>query len=532
MFKKISKITKNKTSGIKKYSYNLNKVASIDPFNFNEVFVLEDNIIREKKLKEKLSKDTLISTYIPLRFIINYEINIPKNLIEKIDVRDHIETKAYEELELDEAEKYIIKYKLINSIADEKNMIAEVIIVQEDAIDKYFSSIKNEYDYIDYLGHSGFLFESLYKTKILESKRDIFIYFTEKYTLITLYADGGFLQNIFLNQGLHSLYEKLAQDSEVEIKDFSYEIFVELLTKKGLELDYYDDSEEILFNELSKIFSNLFTTIVNQFNSLQRKFALATIDRVFISTEKGTIPGVIDFTTNYLGEIESNDLKFDTKYNPNNVEIDQLSFLNILSTQYAYKEDYQLYNFTLKKRPPTFFYRKSGQFISITIASLIISLIYPAYQYIYSNITDYKNSKLEVKLNKLNMNFNSLNTNFNNLLKSYKKEQNIEKNKRTYIKNVEKLISILHKDKEGYTPISSLIIKVSLYMKNNKIYAKEIDLDEGILKLEVFADKESYITNFANELVNKENLTIETNGVMKDKNSKNYTSIINVKVDL
>jgi hypothetical protein len=517
---------------IKKYAYDVNKIASIDPYNFNNVFILENNIIKEKTFKEKISKDTLISSYIPLRFIINYEIHIPKNLIDKIDVYDHIETKAYEDLELDEAEKYIFKYKLINSFADEKNMIAEVIIVQEDVIKKYFAPITKDYNYIDYLGYSGFLFESLYKTKILKPKKDIFIYFTKDFILITLYADGTFLQNIFLNQGMYNLYEKLKHDSEIEINNFSYEVFVELLTKKGLNINYYDDYEEILFNEVSKIFSNLFTTIINQFNSLQRKFALATIDRVFISTENGVIPGVVDFTDNYLGEIEANDLKFDTKYNPNNVEIDQLSFLNILSTQYAYKEDYQLYNFTLEKRPPTFFYRKSGQFISITVASLIISLLYPSYQYIYSVIKDYESSTLELKLNQLIFNYNMLNTNFNNKLRTYKIDKKIVHNKKTYIENIEKIISILHQDKKGYVPLSSLIIKISSYMKKNKIHTKKIDFEKGILKLNVYAINENYITNFVNELVKQEHLDIETNGIVKDKNSQNYISIINVKVDL
>jgi hypothetical protein len=529
---KISKTKKNKFGGIKKYSYDLNKVASIDPFNFNKVFILENNVIREKKFKEKISKETLISSYIPLRFIINYEINIPKNLIDKIDVYDHIETKAYEELELDETEKYIIKYRLIDSIADEKNVIAEVIIIQEEVIKKYFEPIKNDYKYIDYLGHSGFLFESLYKTKILEPKRDIFIYLTKKYTLITLYAEGGFLHNIFLNQGLNSLYEKLVQDGEVEIKNFDYEIFVELLTKKGLNPDYYDDVEELLFNEVSKIFANLFTTIVNQFNSLQRKFALTTIDRVFISTENGVIPGVIDFTANYLGEIEANDLKFDAKYNPNNVEIDQLSFLNILSTQCAYKKDYQLYNFTIEKRPPTFFYRKSGQFISITIASLIISSLYPTYQYIYSSIINYENSKLESKLNDLNFKYNTLKIKYKNIKKAYNSDKKIAENKQKYIKNVENIITTLYKDKKDYIPLSSLIPKISEYMKKNRIHTIEISFEDGILKLNVYSIDEKYITNFVNELVKKEHLNIQTNGVEKDKSSQNYTSIINIKVDL
>ncbi len=518
---------------IKKYAYDVNKVASIDPYNFNNVFILENNIIKEKTFKEKISKDTLISTYIPLRYIITYEMTIPRNLVNKIDVYDHIETQAYEDLELDESEKYIFKYKLISSAADEKNMIAQVVIVEESLITKYFEPITKDYNYIDYLGHSGFLFESVYKTKILKPKKDIFIYFTKDFTLITLYADGTFLQNIILNQGMYNLYEKLKHDSEIEINNFSYEVFVDLLTKKGLNINYYDDYEEILFNELSIIFSNLFTTIVNQFNSLQRKYALATIDRVFISTENGIIPGVSNFVNNYLGEIEADDLKFDTKYNPNNIEIDQLSFLNILSTQYAYKEDYQLDNFTIKKRPPTFFYRKSGQFISITIISLILSLLYPTFQYFYSVIIGHKNKQLEIKLKNLNFMYNSLNRNYNSLLKVYKKEKKAAEKKDKYIKSVAQIITTLHKAKNGYAPLSSLIIKVSLYMKRNKIYAKDISFGKDILELNIFAENESYITNFVNELVEKEHLKVETTGVIKDKNSQNYISIIKIiKVDL
>jgi hypothetical protein len=33
---------------IKKYAYDVNKIASIDPYNFNNVFILENNIIKEK----------------------------------------------------------------------------------------------------------------------------------------------------------------------------------------------------------------------------------------------------------------------------------------------------------------------------------------------------------------------------------------------------------------------------------------------------------------------------------------------------
>jgi hypothetical protein len=37
---------------------------------------------------------------------------------------------------------------------------------------------------------------------------------------------------------------------------------------------------------------------------------------------------------------DGTELKFDAKYNPNNIEIDQFLFLSMLSSQYAYKNSY------------------------------------------------------------------------------------------------------------------------------------------------------------------------------------------------
>jgi hypothetical protein len=87
-------------------------------------------------------------------------------------------------------------------------------------------------------------------------------------------------------------------------------------------------------------------------------------------------------------------------------------------------------------------------------------------------------------------------------------------------------------DKKDYIPLSSLIPKISEYMKKNRIHTIEISFEDGILKLNVYSIDEKYITNFVNELVKKEHLNIQTNGVEKDKSSQNYTSIINIKVDL
>jgi hypothetical protein len=525
--KKIKSI--KKLYKIQKYSYDLNKVIAIDPYNFERLVYLENDILKRIK-PDEISKKSLISTYIPLNYITTYELTISKNLINKIDLYDHIEAQAYEELELDESAKYIFKYKLIESISDEKNLIAEVVIVQEDILKNYFEPILNKYDYIDYITYNGFLFEVLYQKKILLPQKDIFLFITKNSSLITLYADGMFLQNIVLNDGIESLYEKLKRDDEIDIKHFNYKVFVELLIKKGLNHNYYDDNEEILFNKLSEIFSSFLMPITNQLNSLQRKFALPTIDRIFISTEYGLIPGSIEFSHNYFGEIEVKELKFDTKYNPNNIRINQLLFLTMLSAQYAYEEDYQIDNFTIKRRPPTFFYRKSGQFISIAIASLMLSLVYPTYQYIYSFIQNYENSFLEGRVDILDTSLNTLQKNYAKLLKDYSNDKKIVENKEKYIMSIQKIITTLYKEKNGYVPVSVLLTKIISQMAKDKIYTTDINLENNILKLNVYAKKETFLTNFVTDLVEKEHLNVETNGILKDENRTRYISTVKVNL--
>ncbi|RUM57219.1 MAG: hypothetical protein DSY40_01080, partial [Nautilia sp.] len=90
---------------IKKYSYDINKGVSIDPYNFENALIFEKNKIKLKENSDEVSKEYLISSYLPFNLFITYELHIPKNLLEKIDLNDYIETKCYEELDLDEAEK-------------------------------------------------------------------------------------------------------------------------------------------------------------------------------------------------------------------------------------------------------------------------------------------------------------------------------------------------------------------------------------------------------------------------------------------
>jgi len=526
----------------KEYSYNLDKIVGINPFDFDTLYLLDNGKLSQISKKE-MREEYLLSSYIPNKNILSYELRIQKNLLDKIEIEDYIETKAYEEMSLDEVEEYIFKYKMINLEHDEKNVLFEVIIISKKEIEEYYRPIKEAYGHLDFITYSGYIYNVLYKEKILDRRNDLFIYFTRDEIIITLYGEGEFLQTFIIPDGLYSIYEELT--SSIKIKNFDFDKFLFVLGKKGLDISNYAEREEQLFNILTELFSNTFITISTQLHSITRKFSLTTIDRIFMSGIKGSIPGISDFANMYLG-VEANDLRFDKPYNPDGIEIEQMTFISMLYAQYCYKNDYQNENFTVYYRSPTFFYRTSGQFISVTIGSFILAILFPTYQYLYGMILESSNASLKSELETLKQEEKRLKQQHKNLKKKYKQREEDKKKLLTYIDNASKIIDQIYAAKKDYTPKAAFLAKLSLYLHKHHVYVKEIlysnldDTDEnknkknldGINKymiLNVYAKDSKDITNFIQDFVMHENRKVNTTGYVH-KGDK-YVSQIMIKVD-
>ena len=566
----------------KKYSYNINKIVGVNPFDFNELYSLEDRRL-SKIRKKNVKQEHLISTYIPNKNVITYEFKIQKNLLDKIELYDYIETKSYEEVGLDEAEEYIFKYKLIESEADTKNVLIEVVIVSKKELGEFFSPIKEEYGYLDYLTYPGFVFNVLYQEKILEPQNDLYIYFTKDDIFITLYSEGKFLQTFIIPEGLENIYDELMES--IKIKNFNFELFMQLLIQKGLDLNNYNEKEQKLFNTVSELFSNKFLIISNQLHTIIRKFSLTTIDRIFMGTPKGVIPGISEFANMYLG-VEANDLKFDIDYNPENIEIDQILFLSMLYASSAYKNDNQQDNFTIYYRPPTFFYRKSGQLISISIATIIIALMYPTYQVIESYLLEAKKQELQQTFNTLKKQNRKLRNENKKITKTLETAKEKKEKIIKYIDNLKLVIKRNYIEKRKYIPKAEFLAMLVNYLHDNEVYVSEIDfsdvkkvvancnvnynslkkcwveikkpiekkedkkhqkkkkskkvvkkikepkkekgLIENAISLKVYSKSSQNITNFINDIIKNQHLVVYTPGYKID--NKNYEAQIVIKV--
>jgi hypothetical protein len=246
---KLKEKIKNFTSNIKflkKYNYDVNKVVGIKG---EEAYILYANKKLLRIYRDSLKSTPLLNTYIPIENAIFYNFEIDKNILEKIELDKFIETKVYEETGIDETEKYVIKYKIVDLLKDEKRVMVETVIVSQTFIENHFEQILNKIGYIDYVSFPAFSYKSLYEEKILTLANDMFVVILDDKIFVTFYSQGKIVKIVTISGGLDKIYEKI---SKLNIANFDIVVFQKLLKQKGVDQSKYNSKEFVVCNELIK----------------------------------------------------------------------------------------------------------------------------------------------------------------------------------------------------------------------------------------------------------------------------------------
>jgi ribosomal protein S8 len=494
---KIKKI-KNKIKNLpflKKYNYDINKVVGIKD---NEKYIL----FADKKLlriyRGNLRSTPLINTYIPIENAIFYNFEMEKSLIEKIDLDKFIETRVYEETGVEETDKYIIKYKIVDLLKNEKKVMIETVIVSYSFIERNFDYILKESGYIDYLSFPAFSYQSLYQEKIFTPANDMFIVLLDDKIFITFYSKGELVKIVTISGGLDKIYDRM---SKLNIADFDLDIFKKLLQQKGIDQNKYNPKEFIVYKELLNEFHIFADIIEEQIKKFIEIYNIENIDRVFITTKYGNVKGLDNYLTKYIS-IDTFDFEFYENYNLDRLPVDPLLFLGMLETHYAYKYNDFRYNFSYFLREPTFFYRPSGQFVlSVSISALIFSIL-PLYQYINGLIYKNKNNYLQLQISNLNKDIVKLTVKKNALEKKKKAIEPVIKKLTDDIKKDKKLISEVYKFKYSYIPKSQELTDITLFFNKNNVYIENFSYSNNQFIINVFSHKDSNIANLIEDLTN------------------------------
>ena len=500
----------------KKYDYDINRVVGVKD---NQRFIL----LAEKKLiriyRDKLKSTPLLCSYIPIENAIFYSFEIEENIINQVDVDAFIETKVYEEAGLLESEKYLIKYEIVRDLKEDNKVVVQCVIVSVNFIEENYEYILNETGYIDYLSFPAFAYKSLYEEGILKKGNDLFIIVLFDKIFVTFYSDGKLIYINTLSGGLNNIYEDL---KHLNIADFDLDIFKKLLTKKGVDEHKYVSVEKPVYEILKRNFDNIAKMIDDQMLDLIAKYMIDNVDRIFITTEYGSVPGLNEF---YKETLKRKVLGFEfyEEYNLDRLDIDPFLFLAMLDTHDAYKNNNLRFNFSLHLRKPTIWYRPSGILIFSVIASILAFSIYPVYLYVDGSIYENNSKELRKKLNKLVSKKSSLNREISLLEKKIEFLKKIIQSVEQDIDADKELIEALYKFKFGYLPKSQEMVVITKSLNRYKVYLENLSYQDGVYIMRVYSYNDENLGKLIDELMNLGfNVYFDD---IKKKNNKYYTTL-------
>ena len=161
------------------------KVITID--NYSEKYYKFENGTMFPPRKLEYSSSHLNITYISNKDMIIAPLEISRGIPED-SIDGALEDKAYEELGLDPAVEYIIKYIETSSQAGDDNRVFQLFILEEDKYYELFTNLRESIKYVDLIVPAPLLYRSLYSNKILEENElHCFLYFGTYDSTIVFY---------------------------------------------------------------------------------------------------------------------------------------------------------------------------------------------------------------------------------------------------------------------------------------------------------------------------------------------------------
>jgi len=432
---------------IKKEQQSFSSVLSINPYKYTYVTSVSNFLSQTRS--PLYSKEQYAISYLNTKSFINSYITISKNIPEE-DLYDAIYNKAYDELGLDQAIMYEMRFVEIFNKIDDANRTFHIFLIDPSVIEDTFTHTVENVKYIDYIIPSPLLFRSLYLKNILfESGVHCFIYFQENDTSITLYNDKNFLYTKSINYSFLQMYDRFC---EICKETITYEEFINFISKEDLK-----SSKSSYKTHLIKLYKEIFANINDILTYAKRALNIEKIDCIYIDTQIFGKMQLYEIAEVELG-IKSKSFDFDYGFEYLHGEIEHFHSLMQLSYSVLDKDKYDS-NFTLYYRPPKFIKRDSGRAILLAAASLIVAFIYPVS---YWSLTYTQSMQYEI----LEDEYKTIHNN-RIIREATLKSKEIEK---------EKISKLLTAEEQTYSEKKNTLIKIHDVKVNYPMKANLIDL--------------------------------------------------------
>lgn len=504
---------------------SFSNVVSVNPYNDTYVNGISSFLKYDNKVS--FAKNQYSISYISTKNFISAQISVSKNIPEE-DLYDAINTKAYDDLALDQAVLYQIQHIELYNPLDGENRTFNVFVVDPTTIEEIFKNTISKIKYIDTIIPAPLLFKSLYsKDLITSSDAHAFIYFQSDNAFITVYNDKKYIFSKTLDYSFIQLHEKFC---ELYGEKIEYDEFINFLQNEDLKTSISPYKEYVI-----KLYKDIFSNINDILTYVKRAYDLKKIDHIYVGTQI-SIATKLDEISEFELHIKSSCFDFDYGFeSAENEYIDQLHSLMHLYSILP-DEDKYICNFTPYKRPPKFIQRDSGKLILVAVASLILGFAYPVSYWVATYAQSLQIKSLTDKYSILHntkitreatiKNRNADKDKYTKLLEQEEDEFNSKK---------ETLVKI-HDVKVNYLMKAKILTTLTKDLNRYKVRLESLSFSEidkkNVFELDLVAYKDIRITKLVKYLtkIHEDKINFSLEKIAYDKENKKYFSTLKVEV--
>lgn len=508
----------------KSAQHSFSSVLSVNPYK--ESYISGVSSFLSENSAPEFAKDQFAIAYLNTKEFINAQIEISKNIPDE-DLYDAINSKAYDELALDQAIEYQIQYIETFNNLDEENRHFHVFIVDPLEVTQTFTNTIEKIKYLDIITPAPLLLKSLYAKEIIDSNGvHCFVYIQENDAFVTIYRDREFVYTKSIRYSLVDMHERFC---ELYGERVEYQSFFNFYTKESLKTTESDYKEHFI-----RLYKELFANVNDILTYTKRAFEIEKFEYVYVGSQSETVTKLDEMLEVELS-IKAGVFEFDYGFENGDLFIDQLHALMHIYTTLSPEDRYEC-NFTVYHRPPAFVKRESGKIILLTAASFALAFAYPITYWIlnYAQILQQDLLKQEYK-EVHNIKITRESTIKNKLADKAKALTLLEEEKTDYHNKKNTLIKI-HKVKVNYPMKAKLLATLTYDLNKYGVKMESLNYEETNttkkFDLNLVSSKDRKITKLVQHLtkVHENRFKFELEEILYDDESKVYFSQLKVNI--
>ena len=507
-----------------------NRSVLIYDSNHSDIlYQLHDHTVSIQSLDTFKGKSRFSVGLISDREIISYSFDVEKGLKEA-ELADTVEIRMFQDAGLNHMIDYKIVYATRDSLLDAKSLSVTAFAVTSSQFNGEFGPFKAHCNYMDTILPYATLPHALYAGEILESKNDIFIYYREKETMFSVFYEGEFVYAKSMVGGVKALYDTFVKNNNEHV---TYETFLDCLIQNGLDSGRYGENPVVYHQDVMEVMERSLSDLNNVIQYARRIAGIQGFDRIFIGTEKGTVPELTTLVRNISG-IRGESFEFFTPfYHTEDAYVDQNIILalieadNILQGRAA-----NPFNLSIYPRPPRFYKRDSGKLLLVTAAALGLSMAYPLYLAVDTHWKTYAYDSTIAKLQISQGEFLELKAKEDGYKAKKEHYLSLLQDEKAQLDRYLELFKAIEAKRMTANTKTFTLSRLFDAVNRHNLKIERIDIQENRFQLALRAKKDAYVTAFLKEVTSEKTFSVDMDAYTFNPEIRQYQTLITIKVAL